>query len=205
MARRGVLPVLPRGARPAALPDLHGDAHEPPPPAPAARGQTGDPHGTVRDRLTRSARRGGFLALTVKVHRLPGAAEHGQDWQTVLRADAASSPGRVKPGLATFVRAVWQRVEEHLTARCAASRTALFLHDAGLVARYWDEGGRILLVRLQSAARRPAQDPHGLWLLCPVEARIQVPHLNGRIVEAVPGDGELAYLDGAFLSSQASA
>lgn len=202
------------------------------PPVPAARGQAGDPHGTVRDRLTRSARSGGFLALTVRVHRLPGAAEavaaafpvtavdlgalflaefrglaaeHGQDWQTVLRADAASSPGRVKPGLATFVRAVWQRVEEHLTARCAAPRTVLFLHDAGLVARYWDEGGRTLLVSLQNAARRPAQDPHGLWLLCPVEARTQVPHLNGRIVEAVPGDGELAYLDGAFLSSQASA
>ncbi|URN12066.1 BREX system serine/threonine kinase PglW [Streptomyces radiopugnans] len=198
------------------------------PSVPTARGEVEDPHGTVRDRLAQSARRGGFLALTVKVHRLPGAAEavaaafpvtavdlgavflaefrrlaaeHGQDWHTVLRADAASSPGRVKPGLATFVRAVWQRVEERLAARCAAPRAVLFLHDAGLVARYWDEGGRALLVRLQNAARRPAQDPHGLWLLCPVEARTQVPHLNGRIVEAVPGDGELAYLDGAFLSS----
>lgn len=128
------------------------------------------------------------------------AAEHGQDWQTVLRADAASAPGRVKPGLATFVRAVWQRVEKDLAARCAAPR-AVLLHDAGLVARYWDEGGRALLVHLQNAARRPAQSPHGLWLLCPVETRTQVPHLNGRIVEAVPGDGELAYLDGGFLSS----
>lgn len=80
----------------------------------------------------------------------------------------------------------------------------LLPRDAGLVDRYWDEGVCAFLGRLQSAARRPAENPHGLWLLCPVESRTPVSHLNGRIVEAVPGDSELAYLDGGFLSSLVS-
>ncbi|WNM30873.1 hypothetical protein RKE30_10865 [Streptomyces sp. Li-HN-5-11] len=129
--------------------------------------------------------------------------EKGQDWRTVLRADAASAPGRVKPGLATFVRVVWQRVAEDLAARSTEPRTVLFLHDAGLIARYWDEGGRTFLVTLQGAARRPSEGPHGLWLLCPMESRTQDPHLDGQPVEALRNDGELAYLDGEFLKQPA--
>ncbi|MEW2093275.1 hypothetical protein AB0932_28740 [Streptomyces sp. NPDC006682] len=147
-----------------------------------------DPHGALRERLAESAHRGGFLALTVKVVRLPGTAEtvaarfpvvpvdlgalflrefrrltaeKGQDWQVVLRADAASAPGRIKPGLATFVRVVWQRVVEHLDSRASEPRTVLFLHDAGLVSRYWDEGGRAFLVALQAAARTRARTACG--------------------------------------------
>lgn len=129
------------------------------------------------------------------------AAEKGQDWEKVLRADSLSTPGRIKPGLASFVRVVWQRVERAVLARADAPRTVLFLHDAGLVARYWDEGGHAFLVRLQNAARRPADAPHGLWLLCPVESRAQAPGLDGRTVEVIGGDGEKAPLDGEFLQS----
>ncbi|MFZ3494078.1 BREX system serine/threonine kinase PglW [Streptomyces sp. 5.8] len=198
------------------------------PPPRATRADREDPHGAVRERLEERVRRGGFLALTVKGVRLPGTAEavaaafpvlavdlgevflaefqrlvgeKGFDWQAVLRADGASEPGRIKPGLASFVQVVWQRVAEELLARCAAPRTVLFLHDAGLIARYWDEGGRGFLVALQGAARRPAENPHGLWLLCPMEARAQQPLLDGRTVEVIPGDGELAYLDGALLET----
>ncbi|MFB7558990.1 BREX system serine/threonine kinase PglW [Streptomyces brevispora] len=200
-----------------------------PPVRTTARREAADPHGALRDRLTESARRGGFLALTVKAARLEGAAqkvadcapvvpvdvgalflsefrqltkEKGQDWQTVLRADAASAPGRIKPGLATFVRVVWQRVADSLRTRASEPRTVLFLHDAGLISRYWDEGGRDFLIPLQAAARRPAQDPHGLWLLCPVESRTQDPHLDGRTVEALRNDGELAYLSSGFLGAR---
>ncbi|MDF3290270.1 hypothetical protein [Streptomyces silvisoli] len=77
--------------------------------------------------------------------------EKGQDWRTVPRADAAFAPGRVKVGLATFVRVVWQRVADDLAARSAEPRSVLSLHDAGLIARYWDEGERTFLVTLQAA------------------------------------------------------
>ncbi|MEC4014955.1 BREX system serine/threonine kinase PglW [Streptomyces sp. H27-D2] len=195
-----------------------------PPAALPAAGR--DPHSVIKAKLTAAAQRGGFLALAVKGTRLPGVAEavaaahpvervdlgreflaefrdlateQGHDWEKVLRADAGSAPGRIKPGLASFAHAVWNRVEPRLLARAATPRTVLFLHDAGLLARYWDEGGHDLLVRLQGAARRPADDPHGLWLLCPVETRTQVPHLDGRTVEVIGGDGERAYLDSAFI------
>ncbi|KRV48655.1 serine/threonine protein kinase [Wenjunlia vitaminophila] len=196
------------------------------PPARAAALAGQDPHTAVRTELTARVARGGFLALTVKADRLPGTAEtvaaawpvtgidlgrefigvfralaeeKGQDWQKVLRADAASEPGRIKPGLAAFVRVVWQRVERLVLDRAATPRTVLFLHDAGLLARYWDEGGHDLLVRLQAAARRPAERPHGLWLLCPVESRAHPPHLDGRTVEVIGGDGERLHLDRALL------
>ncbi|GAA3376792.1 hypothetical protein GCM10020367_49870 [Streptomyces sannanensis] len=173
-----------------------------PPARSVVRREPEDPHGELREQLAESVRRGGFLALTVKAARLQGTAEmiaarfpvvpvdlgalflrefrrlveeKGQDWRTVLRADAASAPGRVKPGLATFVRVVWQRVADDLAACSTEPRTVLFLHDAGLIARYWDEGGRAFLVTLQAAARRPSEGPHGLWLLCPMESSIQDP------------------------------
>ncbi|MFC4466266.1 hypothetical protein ACFPH6_17325 [Streptomyces xiangluensis] len=82
------------------------------------------------------------------------AAEKGQEWEKVLRADAGSAPCQIKRGLASFVRVVWPRVQARLLARAAAPRTVLFLHNAGLLARYWDEGGHDTLVRLQAAARR---------------------------------------------------
>ncbi|MFD5237334.1 BREX system serine/threonine kinase PglW [Streptomyces tendae] len=198
------------------------------PPTPVTRADREDPHGPLRERLTAVAERGGFLALTVKPNAFAGAAEtvaaafpveavdlsdvfltafhalaaeKGQGWQKVLRADSLSTPGSIKPGLASFVRVVWQRVEQAILARVDAPRTVLFLHDAGLVARYWDEGGHAFLVRLQNAARRPADAPHGLWLLCTVETRAQEPKLDGRTVEVIGGDGERAHLDQEFLDT----
>ncbi|MFF3140931.1 BREX system serine/threonine kinase PglW [Streptomyces sp. NPDC057927] len=200
------------------------------PPVPRSRAEREDPYGLVRARLATSAERGGFLAVTVKGTGLAGAteaiasafpvdavdlaslfleslrelvAEKGQDWQKVLRADGASAPGRIKPGLASFVRVVWQRLEDTLLDRAGTPRTVLFLHDAGLIARYWDEGGHTFLVRLQQSARRPADAPHGLWLLCPVETRSQMPNLDGRTVEVIGGDGERVHVEGEFLEELA--
>lgn len=178
--------------------------------------------------MENSVRRGGFLALTVRGKYLPGAAdavaaafpvarvdlgalfltelralaeEQHQPWEKVLGIDARyAAGGRISKGLAAYARASWQRVDARLAARAATAHTVLFVHDAGLLARYWDEGGRDLLVALQAAARRPAVDPHGLWLLTPVETRGQQPHLDGRTVECI-GDAERTYLDGAFLES----
>lgn len=198
------------------------------PPVPRSRAERQDPYLGARNRLTESVQRGGFLAVTVKGSALAGAAEalanlaeveqvdlggqflaclrdlvteRGQDWQKVLRADAASAPGRIKPGLASFVRVAWRRLEELLLDRAGATRTVLFLHDAGLIARYWDEGGHTFLVHLQQAARRPADRPHGLWLLCPVDTRSQAPHLDGRTVEVIGGDGERVHVEADFLAS----
>ncbi|MFJ9107161.1 BREX system serine/threonine kinase PglW [Streptomyces sp. NPDC102283] len=201
------------------------------PPRPVSRSEREDPQGVMRARLTERAGRGGFLALTVKRTVLAGTAERiaaafgpegvvtvdvaetflrmlrelaeekGQDWQKFLRADSNSAPGRIKPGLASFARLVWQRMEDALLERAAPPRTVLFLHDAGLVARYWDEGGHGFLTRLQGAARRPESAPHGLWLLCPVETRSQQPRLDGRTVEVIGGDGEREHLEADFVES----
>ncbi|MCX4587024.1 BREX system serine/threonine kinase PglW [Streptomyces sp. NBC_01481] len=196
-------------------------------PPPGTRPAAQDPHSTIKARLDASVRRGGFLALTVRGTRLPGVAEtvaaaypvtrvdlnseflaefralaeeKNQPWDKVLGVDARySASGQISKGLATYVRTVWGRVESRLLARASAPRTVLFLYDAGLVARYWDEGGRDLLVKLQGAARRPADAPHGLWLLSPVETRSQLPHLDGRTVECIGGDGERTHLDTLFL------
>lgn len=199
-----------------------------PVPVPVSRADREDPHGVLRARLGDRASRGGFLALTVKRMSLAGtaeavagaydveavdvaamflrtlqelAAEKGQDWQKFLRADSSSAPGRIKPGLASFARVVWQRMEDALLERAAAPRTVLFLHDAGLIARYWDEGGHGFLTRLQGAARRPETVPYGLWLLCPVETRSQQPRLDGRTVEVIGGDGEREHLEGEFVGA----
>lgn len=201
------------------------------PPRPISRADREDPHGAMRARLIERAARGGFLALTVKRDVLVGTAERvaagfesegvvpvdvagmflrtlreladekGQDWQKFLRADSSSAPGRIKPGLASFARVVWQRMEDALLERATTPRTVLFLYDAGLVARYWDEGGHGFLTRLQNVARRPETVPYGLWLLCPVETRSQQPRLDGRTVEVIGGDGEREHLDADFVKA----
>lgn len=190
-------------------------------------GSGGDPHAALKAQLSASVRRGGFLAVTVRGVRLPGVAEalaaeypvervdlngvfltefrrlaeeRNQPWEKVLAIDARfTATGRISPGLATYVAEAWRRVEALLPARAAAPRTVLFLHDAGLLARYWDEGGRDLLVGLQAAARRPADSPHGLWLLIPVETRSEAPNLDGRTVECIGGDGERVHLEGEYV------
>jgi hypothetical protein len=78
------------------------------------------------------------------------ASENGQDWENVLCADAGSAPGQISAGVLRL-RGLGPRVEPRL------------------LARYWDEGGRDILVRIQGVARRPAQDPHGLYWRTPSE------------------------------------
>jgi serine/threonine protein kinase len=185
-----------------------------------------DPHETMRARLESAVQRGGFLALTLRGWHLPGAAEalaaaypvravdvgevfieefrslaaeRGQDWGKVLTIDARfTESGRMSSGLASYVRASWQRVQERL-ATLGDSETVLFLHGAGLIGRYADAGGHDLLVALQAAARNPAAAPHGLWLLCPGDSAAGTPQLDGHVVEVVDSTQRLA-LDGDFLA-----
>ncbi|GAA4227842.1 BREX system serine/threonine kinase PglW [Actinomadura meridiana] len=178
-------------------------------------------------RLTAAARQGGFVALTVHMKRLAGVAdalaaaypvvpvnfadvfltefrtlttEHGTDWGQVLRADERfTRTGEMPGGLRSFVVRVLEHTEQRLRERAAPPRTVLLLHNAGLLARYFDVGGHNLLTGLQNAARRPSDAPHGLWLLCPSEAPRATPNIDGRTVEAI-GTAEWTVLDKAFLA-----
>ena len=75
----------------------------------------------------------------------------------------------------------------------------LLAHRASLVARYWDAGGRELLVSLQEAARRPSAVPHGLWLLVPMDDPQATPALDGRTVDVVDRVSEWVVLQGLFM------
>ncbi|WP_329062128.1 BREX system serine/threonine kinase PglW [Streptomyces sp. NBC_01429] len=188
-----------------------------------------DPRAVLHTRLTESVRSGGFLAITVKGTELPGTAaalaraygvvpvdlgaefmttfralaeELGTEWPKVLRADAAfTSSGELRPGLRSYVEQVTERLTARLSALAEESgpRAVLFLHNAGLIARYFDGGGHTLLVTVQQAARRPSRTPHGLWVLCPMEDPAQTPTLDGRTVEVVDRATEWAVLDALFL------
>jgi hypothetical protein len=103
----------------------------------------------------------------------------------------------MSPGLASSVRASWDRVGERL--RPADPTEVLFLHDAGLLGRYADAGGHDLLVALQAAARSPDVVPHGLWLLCPGDSAAGTPQLEGHVVAVTDTSQRLA-LDGDFLA-----
>ncbi|MER6499616.1 hypothetical protein ABT218_09535 [Streptomyces sp. NPDC001455] len=130
------------------------------------------------------------------------ADELNTDWSKVLRADwAFTGSGELKPGLRSYVQRVTGRMSERLIgmAEEAGSKAVLFVHNASLLARYFDGGGHDLLVTLQQAARRPAQSPHGLWWLCPMEDPKQTPSLDGRTVEVVDRATEWAVLDSLFL------
>ncbi|MGH4017159.1 MAG: hypothetical protein ACRDSL_25180, partial [Pseudonocardiaceae bacterium] len=118
----------------------------------------------------------------------------------VLTIDARfAATGQISPGLASYLRAVWTRVEQRMLRAAAEPNTVLFVHDAGLLARYYDQGGHELLTRLQNAARLPSAAPHGFWLLCPAESALDTPNLDGRIVEVID-DTERVVLSRAFLA-----
>jgi hypothetical protein len=103
--------------------------------------------------------------------------------------------------MTTTVQRVTDRLSGLLTARAEAAgpKAVLFVHNAGLLARYFDGGGHDLLVGLQQASRRPAQVPHGLWWLCPMEDPKQTPSLDGCTVEVVDRATEWALRDSLFL------
>ncbi|WP_313895982.1 BREX system serine/threonine kinase PglW [Streptomyces sp. YIM 98790] len=188
-----------------------------------------DPRQVLRLKLETALRRGGFLALTLKGADLRGTARHladrfdvlpvslgdefltalrelaeeqGVRWQALLKADARlTASGELGAALASYTRAATQRLADRLTSRAEAAgpRTVLFLHNAGLLARYWEGGGRELVARLQQAARRPSDTPHGLWLLLPMDDPRAAPTLDGRTVEVVDRDTEWVVLDRLFL------
>ncbi len=186
-----------------------------------------DPHAVIADKLATAVQRGGFLALTLRGHHLPGTAraisrtysvlpvdltrefltefraltaQRGQDWGKVLTIDARfAETGQVSRGLASYLRAVWAQVEHRLLCLASDRDTVLFVHDAGLLARYFDQGGQELLTRLQNAARRTPDVPHGLWLLCPGESAVDTPTLDGQLVEVL-GESERVALDRKFLA-----
>ncbi|MGW6057534.1 BREX system serine/threonine kinase PglW [Streptomyces sp. NPDC055189] len=188
-----------------------------------------DPQLVLRAKLATAAQRGGFLALTLKGVDLPGAAEMlaaefnvtpvdlnaeflgtfrmladelGTDWSKVLRADTVfTESGELKPGLRSYSQRVTDRLAERLRSMAEESgpKAVLFVHNAGLISRYYEGGGHDLLVGLQQSARRPAEAPHGLWWLCPMEDPKQTPSLDGRTVEVVDRATEWAVLDSLFL------
>lgn len=189
-------------------------------------GQT--PADSVGARLTTASRRGGFVALTLHVRYLPDAprllaaaypvvpvdgtsifleefralaTEHGTAWEKVLKADEKlTRTGEMPGGLRSYVTRVFPRMAERLLSSAASTKTILLLHNAGPLARYFDVGGHELLTRLQQAARRAAEPPHGLWLLCPSENARAAPSLDGRTVEAIGGDAEWVVLSRSFLA-----
>ncbi|WP_217236004.1 BREX system serine/threonine kinase PglW [Streptomyces sp. AC555_RSS877] len=187
-----------------------------------------DPRRVLAARLETARRRGGFVALTLKGTALPCVAERladrfgvvpvaldelflttlrelaeeqGVSWQALLKADAKFSvSGTIGAGLASYTRLACERLAARVVALAERSgpRTVLLLHQAGLVARYWSAGGRELLVVLQEAARRPADPPHGLWLLVPMEDPEASAALDGCTVDVVDRS-EKAELVGLFL------
>ncbi|RRR80377.1 BREX system serine/threonine kinase PglW [Streptomyces sp. RP5T] len=188
-----------------------------------------DPRRVMEVRLREAVRRGGFLALTVRGLHLPGTAERlaarfdvlpvdvdelflaalrtladeqQVRWGALLKADARfGESGRIGPALASYTRLAAERVAARCTALAEQSgaRTVLLAHRASLVARYWDVGGRELLVSLQEAARRPAAVPHGLWLLVPMDDPQATPALDGRTVDVVDRGSEWEVLEGLFM------
>ncbi|MEU5095757.1 BREX system serine/threonine kinase PglW [Streptomyces sp. NPDC020996] len=190
-----------------------------------------DPREVLSARLADARRRGGFLALTLRGAELPGVApalaeryevtavslgglfldalkelaeEQSVRWQALLKADAKyAATGTLGAALASYTRLAAERVRQRVLdlAERSGPRTVLLVHEAGLIARYWEAGGRELLAALQQSARRPADTPHGLWLLLPAEDARATPTLDGRTVEVVDRASEWEVLDGLFLKS----
>jgi serine/threonine protein kinase len=181
---------------------------------------------TTGAKLAAAVERGGFLALTLRGSHLPGVADalaqrypvrsvcldrelltalrgladqHGQDWAKLVAVDARRGEGgQVSAGLRSYLDAAWSGLREGQLA--GDGRTVLFVHSAGLLARYFGAGGRELLVGLQQAARQPRKAPHGLWLLCPGDSAHDTPRLDGHIVEVL-GEAERVVLDRVFLDA----
>lgn len=150
-------------------------------------------------RLDGTRKRGGFLALNVRLRDLVDAADvlaaqsgvaavnlsarfivglreaaeaAGRPWGQVLRADMQSSERSAwHPGLSSLIDEVW----ESITKELQAVQGTLFLHEAGVLAHY-PHGGRVLTT-LQNVAG--TQDgPHAVWLLCPMQAPRNRPRLG---------------------------
>lgn len=143
-----------------------------------------DPREALSARLTEARRLGGFLALPLKGPGLPGVAgapatrydtaavslnavfldalrelaeEQSVRWRALLKADAKfTATGTLGAALASYTRLAAERVRQRVVddAEKAGPRSVVLLHEAGLIARCWEAGGRELLAGLQQVARR---------------------------------------------------
>jgi serine/threonine protein kinase len=158
------------------------------------------------ERLARTSREGGFLALEVDARfliqaeeelarRFPLdlisleerwleamrqiAAENEVDWNIVLRADAAPPDHPDSRPFSQLLELARERVE----AGISSSERTILLTRSGLLARY----GRMDLVeRLRDlAGTRPHGDQpglHGLWVLVPADGQTTGPQIEGKAV-----------------------
>lgn len=173
-------------------------------------------------RLAQAGQRGGFVALKAPLRDAAAIGDHigamdgvtpvnvtavfvrflreiveqqGRPrWETVLAADSDDASPAARRGFTQLVRAVWDRLEEHI--RVAGNGGVVLLHDATPIARY--TGGAELLAKLTVAARDAEESPFGLWLLCPMEDPRGVPLLDRQTVSVIPGDAEQLYVPEGF-------
>ncbi len=168
----------------------------------------------VSQRLGTAQERGGFLAVKTylwqagrvreKLLSLPGVvgvdvtemfvrtlrevvAERGKPrWETVVAADTADASPAARTGFGRLVDEAWERLDGHIRS----AEGIVLLHDATPLARY--PGGMDLLTRLASAARQSGVRPHGLWLLCPMDAPRSPALLDAETVSVLGENEQLA-------------
>ena len=158
------------------------------------------------ERLVRTSREGGFLALEVDARFLVQAeqeiarrftvdfvsleerwleamrqvaAENGADWDLVLRADAAPADHPDTRPFGQLVALARQRVEAGLST----SPRTLLLTRPGLLARY-DQMSLLEHLRDRAGARPRDGQPglHGVWLLVASDGPTAGPQIEGKAV-----------------------
>ncbi|MGW0486442.1 BREX system serine/threonine kinase PglW [Nonomuraea sp. NPDC003214] len=167
----------------------------------------------AEERLTASAGRDGFRALTVRTALSPIATDElsgsrfgaqvvsvtrlfletmhelvppgtKPTWETILRADVAEAGSRAALKFAEYARTAWGRVEPRIAAMLDSGSGPVLLTDAAVLARYDAMG---VLDRLAAAARLGRR---GLWLLCPQGDPAREPRLGAVAVPYQAGLGE---------------
>ena len=177
-------------------------------------------------RLEEARRRGGFVAVKARLSEATNACEliAGLDgvtpvnvtaefvrilrevredegrprWETVLAADSEAAAPKAKAGFARLLDTTWQRLDTHI--RATGNGGIVLLHDATPLARY--TGGEAVLAKLTVAARQSHEQPHGLWLLCPMQDPKDPPHLDDKTIGVIPGDAEQLVVPDGFGASQ---
>ena len=187
------------------------------------------PAAEARARLLAAAEEGGFLAVKARLHqatavraeltRLPTpvpvtpvnvneafmtilravVAEQGRPrWEIVLAADTEHASPVAQRGLSRLLTETWTRLER----RIRSTEGVVLLHDATALARY--TGGMDLLTRLKVAAGQPDENPHGLWLLCPMRDPAHSARLDEELVGAL-GETQQLTVPSGFIEDMRSA
>ncbi|MBJ6644300.1 hypothetical protein [Streptomyces sp. BSE7-9] len=141
-------------------------------------------------------------------HALRGLAEEQSvRWPALLKADAKlTATGTLGAPLASYTRLAAERVRQRVEDVAEGAGPARWFCCTRPVRSPTTAtpAGRELLAGLQQAARRPADTPHGLWLLLPTEDPRATPTLDGRTVEVVDRATKWEVLDGLFLKDLGS-